>query len=299
MLPNSTTIADFYRLGAEALRGLYRGGEARTILRRLLSEALGCSDTQVLMLEPDLELAAEAVAQLSHWLGRLERAEPLQYILGYTYFYGERLRVAPGALIPRPETEELVELAVARIGSRGSVLRVLEVGTGSGCIPCALAVAWGAQLDLTSWDISTEALAIARCNMRLYSERYGAKLRALEQDLFAAEFPPREPFELIISNPPYIHPDEAAQMAPTVLDYEPSTALFAPEQRPTIFYEGIAALAQRGYLSSGGYILAELNPRYAAQTLERMTSMLGGQVAQANLYQDLSGKERFVLIQLK
>lgn len=292
-------ITSYYAYGYELLALLYDRSECRTLMRRLLAEYLECSDTEVLMLSGDDELSSAQIEQLLHALQRLGQEEPLQYILGYTHFYGDRILVAPGVLIPRPETEELVELAIARYIDQREPLRVLEIGTGSGCIPCALAKGLGERLEVNSWDISTDALNIAKTNIEIYTEKYRARLSTLEQNLFTSPQKLGEPYDLIISNPPYIHPKEASEMTRGVLNYEPNMALFTPEEAPIIFYQGIARLVTLGYLKTGGRILVEINPLYSEQTKQSMSSIIGDQLMSSHIYNDMSGKERFIEIVLK
>lgn len=292
------TLAQYDVYGRNLLAPLYSPSEVRLILRMLLCEALDLSDTEVLMLEGEHALPPSARSRLTGWLTRLAAGEPLQYVLGYAYFYGLRIAVGAGVLIPRPETEELVELIVTEVSPTASKrLRVLDVGTGSGCIPCALAHHWGEALQAEAWDISSEALGIAQGNFRAFAEQTSAHLVARLEDLFALpQAFEASPFDLIVSNPPYIHPDEAEEMTSGVLDYEPSLALFAPKSNPIAYYEAIASLVSLGYLASGGSVYVEINPRYAAETLERMSSIVGERLASARLVCDMSGKNRFVVL---
>lgn len=296
MNAQQTSIAQFYTEGLARLAPLYTQSEARLILRQLLGNTLELTDTEVLMLERDMRLMPEVSARLAARLDRLAAGEPLQYVLGFAHFYGERISVASGVLIPRPETEELVELITSALPqSERLPIRLLDVGTGSGCIPCALATAWGGRLRAEAWDVSAEALRIAQANFIRYEELTGAQLVGKHQDLFAApQGMPAETFDLIVSNPPYIHPSEAEAMTPSVLDFEPSLALFAPESAPIVYYEAIARLALQGYLAPRGRIYVELNPRYAQETLERMSAIVGQRLDKARLITDLSGKQRFI-----
>lgn len=292
------TIAQYYHRAAHLLSALYEPTEVRLLARQLLGEVLRRSDTAVLMLEADMLLTGDDVVRLEALLARLSAGEPLQYVLGYAHFYGQRISVASGVLIPRPETEELVELIIAETPPTAEArpLSLLDVGTGSGCIPCALASHFGVRLRAEAWDISSEALVIASANFETFAASAHASLMARQQDLFAAPAVSRAGFDLIVSNPPYIHPSEAEEMSRSVLDYEPSLALFAPEANPIAYYEAVAALVPLGYLAPEGRIYVEINPLYAADTLERMTSIVGERLASARLAGDLSGKQRFVVI---
>ncbi|MDO4707267.1 MAG: HemK/PrmC family methyltransferase [Porphyromonadaceae bacterium] len=296
MNDHPSSIAQYYAYGQRLLCPTYSLDEVRLILRQLLAEALDLCDTEVLLLDGERRLIPEHRTQLMQWLERLALGEPLQYVLGYTHFYGEPICVVPGVLIPRPETEELVEMIVASIPTTSSAtVQVLDVGTGSGCIPCSLAVAWGERLRAEAWDISEEALGVAKDNFATFAQRTGAKLEAQLMDLFAAPSPWRyEPFDIIVSNPPYIHPSEATEMAPNVLEYEPHLALFAPETDPIAYYDALASLITKGYLAPNGQMYVEINPLYALETLERMSHIVGEELGSARIVTDLSGKERFI-----
>lgn len=247
-----TTIREFQQSASQRIASLYEASEAQAIVRILLEECLQISHTSLLMIDKDTLLSAQIWATLEGQLSRLAEGEPLQYVLGYTYFYGMRIEVAPGVLIPRPETEELVELIVEREQGQER-RRLLDVGTGSGCIPCALASAWGSRLVADCMEYSSKALPTARRNLEDYRRTSGAELSLIHRDLFSClGDSPEQPYDLIVSNPPYIHPEEAKEMTSQVLGYEPSTALFAPEHNPIIYYEEIARLVSSGWLASGG-----------------------------------------------
>lgn len=294
-----TTIREFQQSASQRIASLYEASEAQAIVRILLEECLQISHTSLLMIDKDTLLSAQILATLEGQLSRLAEGEPLQYVLGYTYFYGVRIEVAPGVLIPRPETEELVELIVEREQGQER-RRLLDVGTGSGCIPCALASAWGSRLVADCMEYSSKALPTARRNLEDYQRTSGAELNLIHRDLFSClGDSPEQPYDLIVSNPPYIHPEEAKEMTSQVLGYEPSTALFAPEHNPIIYYEEIARLASSGWLASGGHLYMELNPVYAEQTLDSISTILGSRLEHIELVNDLSGKKRFLCVKTK
>lgn len=296
------TIREFWLALHRALSAAYEEGEVRAIGRILLEEALALPHTTVLTMDKDTLLSVQNADALSAQIRRLAQGEPLQYVLGHTIFYGCRIEVAPGVLIPRPETEELIELMVQRspIAEGGGTRRLLDVGTGSGCIPCALASVWGRMLEADALDYSPEALAIAQGNLQKHSAQTGARLSAVHANLFdCTRQTPSEPYDIIVSNPPYIHPDEAEQMTEQVLRHEPSTALFAPKDNPIAYYEAIALLAARGWLKPMGEIYLELNPLYADRTMQTMRSLLGERLSSSEVICDLSGKRRMAHLKMK
>lgn len=250
-------------------------------------------------------------SRLNEQLRRLQADEPVQYVLGRTFFCGHEFRVRPGVLIPRPETEELVGVAcdrVARYGERsgrsdgegsGRAVRILDIGTGSGCIAISLALAIpDAQVE--AWDISDEALTIARENAR----RLGAKVTFKQQDILKVPTiingDEKAPSlwrglgeaageALIISNPPYICEKERKDMEQRVLDHEPSLALFVPDDDPLLFYRAIAEYATRA-LTPKGLLLFEINPLYKDAMEEMLLSLHFHDIV---FHEDQFGKIRF------
>ena len=236
-------------------------------------------------------------SRLNEQLRRLQAGEPVQYVLGRTFFCGHEFRVRPGVLIPRPETEELVGVAcdrVARYGERsgrsdgegnGRAVRILDIGTGSGCIAISLALAIpDAQVE--AWDVSDEALTIAREN----ASRLGAKVTFKKNDILKGNCAPSlGKASLIISNPPYICEKERKDMEQRVLDHEPSLALFVPDDDPLLFYRAIAEYATRA-LTSKGLLLFEINPLYKDAMEEMLLSLHFHDIV---FHEDQFGKIRF------
>lgn len=283
------------RLSYEArLAQHYAPQEAHAIVLWVLEECLGLSRSTLLIEGKDRRISQDEASRLEAVFRRIEEGEPMQYALGVADFYHLRLEVGKGVLIPRPETEELVELIIRE--PRTSSLRYgLDVGTGSGCIPIALCHHLP-SLQIQAVDLSAEALAIARRNAQSHAlEGRITFVQANALD-WSKTFAPA-PFDLIVSNPPYIHPAEGAEMMPHVLDYEPHLALFAPEQNPIIHYEALAHTALN-WGANGAHIYAELNPRYASETLAQMSHILAPRLACSTLLPDLSGKERFIHLTL-
>lgn len=299
------TIQRFISDAMASLAQLYDDGEARSIVHLLLEEVLQITHTDLLFADKDKALDAEEASVLRKYVHRLTEGEPVQYILGYAYFYGLKLAVSPHTLIPRPETEELLYY-IKEYLSRSSPkykLRAIDLGTGSACIPTALGAVLGEEYfeQIDALDLSPEALEVAEQNIaqaRTLSPSIRFSLH--EGNLLSMPDCPHEGYDLIISNPPYIHPHEAQAMAKHVLEWEPHLALFAPSERPTIFYEAIADMATRSWLKPGGSIFLELNPIYAEATLEAMQSILETKhhVHEAQLIRDMSGKLRFAHLQI-
>lgn len=243
--------------------------------------------------------------RLQQSVARLLDAEPLQYVTGTAFFCGHPFHVAPGVLIPRPETEWIVDTAVNLVTS--SAPRILDIGTGSGCIATSISLALADKHCYTeAWDISEDALRIAADN----AARLGAEVKFRRRDALRLEedFPAEEnqggaealsdtnaaePWDIIVSNPPYICNREAADMHANVLRHEPHLALFVPDTDPLLFYRAIARYAMRS-LRKGGWLLFECNTLYAHDTAQ-MASDMG--FATSVVEDDCFGMPRFVKAQ--
>ncbi|GGG44181.1 peptide chain release factor N(5)-glutamine methyltransferase [Hymenobacter glacieicola] len=270
------------RLAAD-LATIYPAPEAEAIAGQVLEHLLGFSPLQRRM-QAAQPVPADTLAALEPLQARLLRHEPLQYVLGVAYFAGLELEVTPATLIPRPETEELVALIVQEQRHRAG-LHVLDVGTGSGCIPLALAQ----QLPtphLTAVDVSGEALAVARRN----AATCGVAIDFQQVDILWEQPVLGAPLDVLVSNPPYVLEQERPLMRPNVLNYEPATALFVPNHDPLLFYRRIAELGQE-MLAAGGALYFEINEQFAAETMA-MLQALGYQQVEPRL--DLFGKARLV-----
>ena len=249
------------------LAAVYPDGEAQAIVFLVLEKLFGLSRTDVLM--GGLErLTAEQTAELEQVMLRLERGEPVQYVLGVADFDGMTLGVAPGVLIPRPETEELVEW-IAEDFKSAKRLRILDIGTGSGCIALSLARRF-TDASVTAWDISDDALRIASAN----AERLGLDVEFKKRDALCTEVAEADVanYDIIVSNPPYICEKERVDMDNNVLQHEPETALFVPDNDPLLFYRAISDLAQK-MLRSGGCLYFEINREYGKETAGMMSAM--------------------------
>ena len=252
-----------------ALTPLHGAGEARAIVRMVMEECFGLSQTD-LLLGKDTTLSSRDRAEFEKIALRLVKGEPVQHVLGFSDFMGHRFRVTPDVLIPRPETEALVAWAIdeLRMMPRQSSLKVLDLCTGSGCIAVSLALAFP-DAHVVGVDISTPALSIARDNAH---SLHASNVEFLEHDILSEDTESSPPwgelergFSLLVSNPPYVRDSEASEMSPTVLDHEPSLALFVPDDDPLRFYRAIAAIGRRCLLS-GSPLLVELNTALADDT---------------------------------
>lgn len=264
------------------LQPYYTAEEVSALSRIVCCDLLGQAPTDY-YLGKDIVLSPKKEQELEDILQRLSRFEPLQYIEGRTLFLGRELWVAPGVLIPRPETEELVELMLKEIPADA---RILDVGTGSGCIAISLAKELPEAL-VTAWDVSPEALNVARANAR----KLQADVRFVECDVLACQVDEVGQYDVIVSNPPYVTEAEKADMEPNVLQWEPSLALFVPDDDPLRFYRRIAVLG-RDMLADGGRLYFEINRAYGREMVEMLRTM--GYVG-VRVEKDLSQNDRFVI----
>ena len=281
------------------LTPLYDAGEAKAIVRLVLDECYGLSWADVLGGKVS-ELSANDQTELEKIMLRLEKGEPVQYIIGVADFCGRQFHVEPGVLIPRPETEELCRMVIEEreISQKGQspLCEILDIGTGSGCIAITLALELP-DAKVTAWDISDEALRIAGGN----AKSLGANVTfehcdVLDSSLFTPDsslftlHSSLSSWDFIVSNPPYIQPIECDEMAKNVLDYEPQIALFAPEDNPIVFYQRIGDYAWQ-HLNPGGLLFFELNPLTADQVCDslRTTGFM-----EIEIRNDQFGKNRFL-----
>jgi release factor glutamine methyltransferase len=269
-----------------ALTPRYGAGEARSIARILLEDALGIRHAGA-----QTVLKPEQCAVLEALMPRLLAGEPLQYALGVAHFYGLRLEVSPAVLIPRQETETLVYQAVQRLGQlRGYAPRVLDVGTGSGCVALAIKKQVP-EASVVGMDICADALEIARRNMH----HTKCSIALLQADALRPETWPEGPFDLMVSNPPYVDPGEQHLMPDWVLKHEPHKALFAPEGDPLCFYRALQSMG-RGLLRPGGWMLLEINEFRGRDTADAFGE---AHWAAVEVIADLSGAPRVLQATLK
>ena len=268
----------------EALSEEFPQREAEQLMRILLEDLFGI-DLKRQLMEPNLRIDEFRYAQLKTAVERLKADEPVQYVTGMARFGDLLIKVSPDVLIPRPETEELVQKICTGLPKDG-VLRIWDVGTGSGCIAIALAKHF-ANVEVVAFDVSEEALQIAKEN----AESNGAKVTFVHDDVLnptSAFF--NQPADLVVSNPPYVCDSERITMEKNVLDWEPEKALFVPDDDPLLFYRRILALA-KNQLRPGGQVWFEINERMGEEMLSlcRETGF-----SNVEVLEDFAGKPRFV-----
>lgn len=294
-------LVDFLKIGTESLELLYPVAEARNLVSMLCQELTGIQN-YTHIIEPGYTIAKKDEPALEEGLERLKKGEPIQYVVGSCEFCGRRFRVTPDTLIPRPETELLVREAIkvadrlhrlrSPYGKGAEPVRVLDLCTGSGNI--AWSVALGVPgVQVVGVDISDGALEVAR------GQIFSAELKAsgalaptfVKADVLdpGQEFP-FGPFDLILSNPPYIQEKEKAAMRRNVLDYEPALALFVPDEDPLLFYRAVAAWSIR-FFGPEGMGFSEINEELGTQT-EEVFKAAG--FREVELLNDFFDKNRFV-----
>ena len=297
-----------YRDLWQRLLPIYDEGEAKAIVRLVLEERFGLSLADVLagVLSWDDERGGDGEKafrpskrqELERLMRRLEKGEPVQYVLGEAWFRDRRFHVEKGVLIPRQETEELVEWVVGswkeEVGRRkldegrrtdeGGRARMLDIGTGSGCIAVSLALELR-DAAIAAWDISDEALRIARGN----AEMLGAAVTFQKQDALVPPTGDVGLWDVIVSNPPYVCRREAEAMERNVLEHEPHEALFVPDDDALLFYRAIARYGCKA-LRPGGALFFEINPLYADELAALFRDMGYSDVEERA---DQFGKRRF------
>ncbi len=236
------------------------------------------------LLDFDTPVTQQQHLEFETILKRLQLAEPLQYITGKTHFRDLELMVSPAVLIPRPETEEMIELSIADINQRS---RILDIGTGSGCIAISLAKIYP-EAQVLAIDISKDALEIARKNAKLNN----VTIQFENCDIFdLPESFCEHKLDVIISNPPYVTESDKSQMHKNVLAYEPSLALFVPDKEALKYYQAICGFARK-CLSDKGVIWVEINENFGLETLNLFRSFF----KVATIVNDNQGKNRFIRI---
>lgn len=270
-----------------ALRPIYGDRETEAIIRIIFHYLKGWTTVDMLIHEPET-LSPFLESEIDGILRRLLRHEPIQYITGEARFHGMEFHVTPDVLIPRPETDELVDIIVGDAND-ASDLRILDIAAGSGCIAIALARSLPFP-RVSALEISEAALKVARDN----ASRLKADVSFIHADIFKWQPSPAS-FDIIVSNPPYIDESEKAAMEPNVLEYEPAQALFVPDSDPLVFYRRIAEVARTG-LSEGGRLYLEINPRHAAELSELLKK---NGFSDIETIKDSYEKDRFIRARLE
>jgi release factor glutamine methyltransferase len=266
----------------EKLTPLYDVMEAESFFNITLTALKGWKRVDV-ALNPEAELSTEEIEQWNAVLSQLEEQKPIQYIFSTTHFYGLDFEVNSSTLIPRPETEELVEWIIHE-NKRGGVTKILDIGTGSGCIAVSLAKNLP-DAQVFAIDVSEEALKVSQRN----AVANAVHVTFIQQDILTAETLPKQ-FDVIVSNPPYVRNLEKAEIKQNVLDYEPHLALFVDDNDALIFYRKIALLAKAN-LPKNGRLYFEINQYLGTETVQMLEDYGFTNVA---LKKDMYGNDRMV-----
>lgn len=267
----------------EKLAEVFPQREAEQLIRILLEDLFGI-DLKRQLMDPNLCIDERQHYLLSEAVRRLIEGEPVQYVTGMARFNDLLIKVSPAVLIPRPETEELVQKICTTLPKEAS-FRIWDIGTGSGCIAIALAKQFP-DAEVIAFDVSDEALQVAKEN----AESNGVKVTFVHDDVTHPQSDYfNQPVDLVVSNPPYVCDSERAAMEANVLDWEPETALFVPDDDPLRFYRQILALAKK-QLNHGGQVWFEINERMGEEMLSLCREM---GFSEAEVLDDFAGRPRF------
>lgn len=266
----------------ESLSGIYSEHEI-TSLTKLIVEHVTGQALPLFLSDKSKKITSEEEQKIKKIVERLQTSEPIQYILGETEFFGMPFVVNENVLIPRQETEELVELILSENKNRAE-MKILDIGTGSGAIAITLAKHMK-NADISAWDISYKALDTAVFNSKINSVNiFFKRIDVLES------YPVDEKFDVIVSNPPYVLESEKKTMERNVLDYEPHSALFVPDDNPLLFYIKIADISQQ-LLKPDGKLYLEINQKKGQETKAMLIEKGFQNVA---IIQDISGNDRII-----
>ncbi|HPR85481.1 MAG TPA: peptide chain release factor N(5)-glutamine methyltransferase [Prolixibacteraceae bacterium] len=265
------------------LSGIYNNQEIESVIALIFNKLKGYSRTQ-LILAKDEPLTDLERSKLGDIISRLKKHEPIQYVLGSTEFYGLSFLCAPGVLIPRPETEELVDWIIRE----NTTLRptIVDIGTGTGCIAIALQKNIP-ESHVMACDISPVCLETAARNAKLNKSDIALFQYDIINNVPAADFPE---LDIVVSNPPYVRESEKLLMEKNVTDFEPELALFVPDENPLIFYEQIAGFARLN-LKNGGKLYFEINELFGE---ECCNMLIEKGFVQVELKKDINGKDRMI-----
>ncbi|QEM10406.1 peptide chain release factor N(5)-glutamine methyltransferase [Mucilaginibacter rubeus] len=285
------TIKDVFEVYRLQINGIYDINEIEALTLLVIAEVTGLSRASIKAF-PERELTTEQADQIKNILTELKTGKPVQYILGITEFYGLPFRVNSFVLIPRPETEELVEWIISgeRLKAKGEGFSILDIGTGSGCIAVSLKKNLS-NVDVSAIDISEGALQTAKGN---------AQLNEVEVNFIHADILNIKPenvfpkFNIIVSNPPYVTLEDKKQMHTNVTDFEPHTALFVPEHDPLLFYRAIADFTLSNLMAEG-LLYFEINENLGDETVALLADKGFKNI---ELRKDMSGRDRMVKAEL-
>lgn len=274
-----------------SLQNKYEVGEIQSFFEISAEKIMGYKKFE-LTIERERDISEEKINELYEVLDRLNSFEPIQYIMGETEFYGLSLKVNKHILIPRPETEELVDWIITNVKNRNSIaigksiahLKLLDIGTGSGCIAIALAKNLP-KIEVSALDISEEALKLARQNAKIN----GVEIDFFQSDILKAKKLPQQ-YDIMVSNPPYVREEEKNQIHQNVLRFEPELALFVPKEDPLLFYRNICHLAKK-CLKPKGELVFEIN-EYLGKELIELLKMEG--FHNMEVKKDIYGKDRML-----
>ena len=266
---------------SKKIASIYSKNESYSLASLLVEKVFDLTSTQ-LMLNGQIEISDKNLAYLERSIERLLKNEPIQHILGEAEFYGRKFKVNGDVLIPRQETEELIRLIVN--DNELKAPEILDIGTGSGCIACSLALEIN-NAQVQAIDISDEALITAQRNADLLD----AEVSFLTLDILNESIPLKE-LDIIVSNPPYVLDSERSLMHKNVIDYDPYLALFVSDNDPLLFYKAIGNKSRQS-LKPGGKLYFEINEKFGAEVVQSLKELAYQQV---KIHQDLNGKDRFV-----
>lgn len=279
-------LRDYRNNFTEQLSQLYDTVEAERFFIITLEELKGWNRSR-LALNPDEEMTPDEVRQWDEVQQHLKEQKPIQYIFGKAWFYGLEFRVNENTLIPRPETEELVEWIISENKNRQDIT-ILDIGTGSGCIAISLAKNLP-YAKVFALDVSEKALEVAKYN----AEVNGANVTFIKEDILSVEALPQQ-FDIIVSNPPYVRHLEKAEIKENVLQYEPHLALFVEDNDALLFYRTIAQLGKSS-LKHGGMLYFEINQYLGNETVKMLAESYYKDII---LKKDLFGNDRMVKAKL-
>ncbi len=272
----------------EELINSFSINEIHSFFKILTNKVIGLNNTQIIT-NPEFEINGDIVSKFEIIIAELKNKKPIQYIIGSTEFYGLEFIVDQNVLIPRPETEELVDFILNNENLENKT--VIDIGTGSGCIP--VSIAKNSKANVFALDISKSALNIAKKN----SQDNKTNVSFIEHDILSKNpiaYNSQEiTLDIIISNPPYVRNLEKELMDSNVLDYEPHLAVFVPDNEPLLFYEAIANVAIK-QLNKNGKIYLEINEFLANETAFIFSNK---NFSSVKILKDLSNKNRFLIIE--